>query len=146
MLKKLIKTILKKEPDRITVNVEYSEQLLMVRLAVNDQLSAWMQCVVQSETTILIGDIRHHKEGADYNKGYGTRMMEELLSYAREHHFDYVYGNLSEVDLGHKDRLQHFYQKFGFTITEYPEPQGNYYGKIELYLQKDNVSNIGGII
>ena len=134
LLKKFIKSIFKKEPDRITVNVEYTEPLLMVRLAVNDRLCAWIQCVLESETTILIGDIRHYKEGADYNKGYGTRMMEELLTYAREHQFNYVYGNLSEVDLDHKGRLHHFYQKFGFIITEYPEPQENYYGKIELYL------------
>ena len=134
MLMKFIKSIFKKEPDRTTVNVEYTEPLLMVRLGVNDRLSAWMQCLVQSETTILIGDIRHHKEDTDYNKGYGTRMMEGLLTYARENHFSYVYGNLSRVDLDHKDRLHHFYQKFGFTITEYPELQGNYYGKIELHL------------
>ena len=134
LLKNFIKSIFKKEPDRVSVNVEYTEPLLMVRLAVNDRLCAWMQCVVESETTILIGDIRHHKESADYNKGFGTRMMEALVTYTREHHFDCVYGNLSKVDLDHKDRLHHFYQKFGFIITEYPEPQGNYYGKIELHL------------
>lgn len=134
MLKNLIRAIIKREPECIDVNIECSEPLLMVRLAVNNRLCAWMKCVVQSETTILIGDVCHHNENVDFNKGYGSRMMEELLYYARELHFDYIYGNLSKVDMEHKDRLHHFYKKFGFTITEYLDSQDNLYGKIELHL------------
>ena len=125
MLRNLFKTIFKKEPHNVSVNIEDTGALLMVRLGVNDRLRAWMQCVIESDTVILIGDIRHCNEDADYNKGYGSLLMENLLAYAKEHHFTFIYGNLSEVDLGHKDRLHHFYQKFGFTITEYPELQGN---------------------
>ena len=134
MLKNLIKAIFKKEPDCININIEGSESMLMVHLFVSNRRSAWIQCVVEAEDTILIGDICHHNENVDYNKGYGSRMMEELLAYAREHNFHYIHGNLSVVDLGHKNRLHHFYQKFGFTITEYQEVKNNYYGIIELYL------------
>ena len=135
MLSKILKVLFeKKKEDHIDVKNECSEPLLMVRLFVNERLCAWMQCVIQSETTILIGDIWHHNENRDYNRGYGSLMMENLLAYAKEHNFSYIYGNLSKVDLDHKERLHHFYRKFGFAVTEYPERQGNYYGIIELHL------------
>ena len=133
MLKNFIKAIFKKEPDSMVVNIERDESRLTVRLALNDRMCADMQCVVESDTTILIGDIRHRSE-ADYGKGYGSQMMSAFLNYAAEHSFKYVHGNLATVDLDHKDRLHHFYQKFGFVITEYPEPQNTDYGKIEMRL------------
>ena len=136
MLKNLIKSFFKKEPDKVSVNIERYEQLLMVRLYVNDRSRAKIQCVIESEDTILIGDIQHSKENTDYNKGYGSRMMKALLDYAKEQHFSILCGNLSVVDLDHKERLHHFYKKFGFDIIEYPELRGNYYGKIELCLSK----------
>lgn len=134
MLKNMIKAMFKKEPDRIVVNIDRCDPSLTVRLFLNGRLGARMQCVVESDTTILIGDILHHNKSIHYNKGYGSQMMQAFLNYAGEHHFQYVYGNLSIVDLDHKDRLHHFYQKFGFTIIEYPELQAPYYGKIELHL------------
>ena len=130
----ILKNLFKRKPDQISVRIDACEPLLMVRLCVNDRQTAKMQCVVQSATDILIGDIQHHNEKADYNKGYGSMMMDKLLSYACENGFHYIWGNLSDVDLGHKDRLHHFYEKFGFAITEYAEPDGCYYGKIELRL------------
>ena len=134
MLNKLWEAHFKKRPDEIAINIERADALLMVRLAANNRLRARMQCMVEADTTILIGDIQHYNENSDYNKGYGSLMMEKLLDYAKETDFNYIYGNLSEVDLDHKERLYHFYRKHGFIITEYPEPQGNYYGKIELHL------------
>lgn len=134
MLEKIIHAIFKKEPIRIDVGIKHSESLLKVYLKVNGRQCAWIQCVIQSENSILIGDILHCNGNTDYNKGYGSRMMNELLDYAKEHNFKYVYGNLSVVDKPHKDRLHHFYRKFGFIINEYSELHSNYYGKIELDL------------
>lgn len=134
MWNKMLRKLFKTEPDRLSVNIERTGALLMVRLCVNDYRSARIQCVIESDSTILIGDILHHNEDSDYNKGYGTLMMEHLLAYAKEHGYGYIYGNLSEVDLDHKERLHHFYEKFGFKVTEYTEPQDNYYGMIEMRL------------
>ena len=134
MLKNLIAAILKTKPNHIWANIDRTDSLLMVHLTANGKRIAKMQCVIQSQDAILIGDIQHDNEKSDYNKGYGSRMMEALLEYAKEHHFRCVHGNLSQWDLDHKDRLHHFYQKFGFTIIEYPEPQDCYYGKIEIHL------------
>lgn len=81
---------------------------------------------------IFIGDIVPEPENAKnrFNKGYGSRLMEELLEYAKDNNFVGIEGNLSKEDLDHKDRLHHFYRKFGFIITEYDFPKGYYYGEI----------------
>lgn len=97
---------------------------------------AKITCIAESNSTILIGDIIH-SDSLPCNQGYGSLMMNELLKYARECGYTHLYGNLSEVDLDHKERLFHFYQKFGFEITIYPELQGNYFGRIDLELVKE---------
>ena len=58
-------------------------------------------------------------------------MMQKLIEYAKENGYSRLYGNLSDVDIGHKDRLYHFYEKFGFEITEYPKKIDCYFGMIE---------------
>ena len=115
------------------VKVEQTEALLTAKLYINNIREAWMQCVIESDSTILIGDIIHDSQ-RKYNKGYGSAMMIKLIEYAKENGYSRLYGNLSIVDLNHKDRLYHFYRKFGFTITEYDECKNNYFGRIDLIL------------
>lgn len=135
MLNKLFRKLFKKEPDKVSVNIEPSDAILTVRLSVNGVRRARIQCVIESAHTILIGDIIHDNQDADYNKGYGTLMVERLVAYARETGYSYIYGNLSKVDLDHKERLHHFYKKLGFRVTEYTEPKECYYGIIEMHLK-----------
>jgi len=116
----------------VTVHDEPGVEVFVIRLCVNDRPTARMQCYVDSDRSILIGDIRHDREKRDYNKGYGSMMMQKLIDYARENNYRYIHGNLSVVDFDHKSRLHHFYQKFGFTVTEFSIPRDCYYGKIEL--------------
>lgn len=118
----------KKNPPEI--RAEQTGSLLMIKLYVNNIREARIQCTIESDSTILIGDIIHDSE-KKYNKGYGTAMMQKLIEYAQENGYSRLYGNLSDVDIGHKDRLYHFYKKFGFEITEYAEYQNNYFGMIE---------------
>lgn len=94
---------------------------------------AMMLCTIMSEDMIFIGDIRHYSD-KDYCKGYGSLMMQELIAYAKENGYKIICGNLSKVDLDHKERLHHFYEKFGFEITETEEQNDNFYGKITLNL------------
>ena len=133
MLRKILETVFRKKPDEISVGVDRFDPLLMVYISVNNRRRAKIQCVIESNSDILIGDIQHDKD-TDYNRGYGSLMMKRLLSYASENQFSYIHGNLSEVDLDHEERLHHFYRKFGFTVNEYSELQGSYYGNIEMYL------------
>ena len=70
------------------------------------------------------------------NQGYGTMLMSELLRYAKMHKVTRISGWLSFIDLDdHPERLQHFYRKFGFTITDIVSADGNVHEKrIELHL------------
>lgn len=112
------------------VKIDQTESLLMIKLYMNNSREAWMQCVVESDSTILIGDIIHDNK-RKYNKGYGSAMMTKLIEYATENGYSRIYGNLSDVDKGHKDRLCHFYKKFGFAITKFPEKKDCYFGMVE---------------
>ena len=60
--------------------------------------------------------------------------MFPLYTVAKENGYKTIYGHLSKVDLEHKDRLYHFYKKFGFEITENEEQNSIFYGKITLNL------------
>lgn len=115
----------------IVIN-EYDYSLTIMTV-VNNKWIAKMICVLESDDTIMIGDILHNSSN-NYNNGHGTMLLNKLISYAKENNYSFIYGNLSDVDLNHKSRLHHFYKKCGFTITEYPEKQDCYYGKIELNL------------
>lgn len=70
------------------------------------------------------------------NQGYGTMLMGELLRYAKMHKVTRISGELSFIDLDdHPERLQHFYRKFGFTITDIVSADGNVFEKrLELLL------------
>ncbi|MBE6848090.1 MAG: GNAT family N-acetyltransferase [Ruminococcus sp.] len=114
-----------------SITVEPIDWLLMIKLYVNNSREAQIKCVLESDTTILIGDIEHVKE-ENFNKGYGSAMVEKLIQFAKENGYSHIYGNLSMVDLDHQERLYHFYEKFGFKITEYDDQQGNYFGRIDL--------------
>lgn len=52
------------------------------------------------------------------NMGYGTMMLEALIRYARRRRFKYIDGALIKEDYDHKERLYHFFQKFGFEIIQ----------------------------
>ena len=90
-----------------------------------------MKCTLDQESkTILIGDIYIKNDRSlepwNYtkfiNKGYGSLMMDELLKFAKENNYKKITGNISDVanntewDPHHRERLIHFYKKFGFKI------------------------------
>lgn len=50
------------------------------------------------------------------NSGEGSILMEHLINYCEATDFAYIKGFISPVDSDHFDRLQHFYEKFGFTF------------------------------
>ena len=105
-------------------------QIKLINLYLNNKRTCYIQCQINKDNTLLIGDILHdHKKY--HNKGYGTKMMEKLLEYAKTNNIQTIYGNLSLNDIDHKDRLLHFYKKFGFDVEIYDELEGNYFGKIK---------------
>ena len=62
---------------------------------------------------VFIEDIRVQ----NINTGEGSIAMEYFLKTAKSLGFIKVVGELSPVDNNHFDRLEHFYNKFGFTVT-----------------------------
>lgn len=48
-------------------------------------------------------------------------MMKELIKYSRQNEFTHINGWLSKADYNHKDKLYHFYRKFGFEIIQNEE-------------------------
>lgn len=54
----------------------------------------------------------------DNEIGNGTVAMNTLLNYAKKIDAKFIDGTLSSVDDDHVDRRNHFYEKFGFTISD----------------------------
>lgn len=50
------------------------------------------------------------------DSGEGSILMKYLIDYCKATDFAYITGFISPVDSDHFDRLQHFYEKFGFTF------------------------------
>lgn len=61
---------------------------------------------------ILIGDIQAFIE----NKGYGSIMLRNIITLAKNVSVREITGNLSSTDSDHFDKLKHFYDKFGFMV------------------------------
>lgn len=105
--KRLIKT-------KVCVN----EPVLQIYVVCNKKVLGRTACIIDEELrAIVISDI----ECKMNNRGYGSVMMEELIEYSRQNEFAHINGWLSKVDYDHKDRLYHFYQKFGFEIIQNEE-------------------------
>lgn len=62
----------------------------------------------------FIADIHIHFK--DYNKGYGSLLMEQLLQIAKKENIKVITGNISSIDWNHFERIRHFYQKYGFSV------------------------------
>ena len=77
------------------------------------------------------------------NKGYGSLIMSELIRYSKSLDVYYISGNLSSVDIGENDsdlskkknreRVYHFYSKFGFEISD----KANTKDIIKKHIRKD---------
>ena len=119
----------KKEQNNLNIITQEIENLFLIKAFVNQEMAAMIKCVIKEDRTIYIGDI-DYQSSKYYNKGYGSAMMKKLIEYAEENKYVELYGDLSVVDLDHKDRLHHFYNKFDFVITEYPERKDMFYGEI----------------
>ena len=118
---------------KFNIRTKRLENSLTIVANINVKKISSMKCVVE-EKAILIGDIEPFRNHKDFNKGYGTMMMNELLSYAKQNNINEVYGYLSDVDIDHKERLLHFYTKFGFEIKLYDVMIDCNFGEIRILI------------
>ena len=114
----------------VKVWIDTCETSIFSKLAVNGVPISRIQCDLQPDGSLLIGDILPFRRKRDYCKGYGSIMMTELLKYASQIGVHTIRGNLSLVDIGDKNRLHAFYKKHGFEVIEYNKPVGLFYGMI----------------
>lgn len=70
------------------------------------------------------------------NLGYGSLGLSLLIEWCKHEGIRRIYGDLSVHDLGHKDRLLHFYAKHGFSIHYDNIENENFWGRIELKLKR----------
>lgn len=83
------------------------------------------------ENELYIVDFKDFSNGRFVNKGIGSIMMSLLIEYAKLHHYNSIVGKLITLDRDdHKDRLHHFYNKFGFKIEEFKDNSDCFYAKI----------------
>lgn len=68
---------------KFNIRTKRLENSLTIVANINGKKISSMKCVVE-EKAILIGDIEPFRNHKDFNKGYGTMMMNELLSYAKQ--------------------------------------------------------------
>lgn len=93
--------------------VKCNPPVLIIVVSKGEKILGKMDCVIKEEINgITISDITCSKN----NKEYGSLMMKTLVEFAKDGQYDYIDGWLSKSDLDHKDRLLHFYRKFGFKI------------------------------
>lgn len=71
--------------------------------------------VLHADGSATIDDIQNSSDSV--NRGYGTLAWAFTESILSECHYHSVTGLLASVDLGHRNRQVHFYEKLGFTIT-----------------------------
>lgn len=91
-------------------------------------------CIVQNGYEVITFKTEYHKERSvleivdiqncmeDRNRGYGSLGMEVLFECGAVLGIKKYYGILSyidvydKVDRDHRNRLEHFYKKFGFSV------------------------------
>lgn len=114
----IINALFKKKMD-INLKPDDTGEVLYIKAFDREKRIATMTVLKYvSDNYLKIGDISEFSNSKYINKGIGSMMMKELLSYAESNNYQEIRGELSIVDNDHKDRLHHFYQKFGFEITE----------------------------
>ncbi len=62
-----------------------------------------------------LDDIRVQAEAE--NRGVGSVLLEEVIETCRTRGHSGIEGRLGRRDSGHFDKLKHFYEKHGFTVT-----------------------------
>ena len=75
-------------------------------------------------TTISLEDI----EMADsfINQGLGSMLLNALLDIAKKRNISRITGEIARVDIGHIERLVHFYEKYNFEVILCSDPTDGY--------------------
>jgi GNAT superfamily N-acetyltransferase len=64
------------------------------------------------------------------NRGVGTLLLRCLEAWCRDRGFRETWGELSNIDSDHLDKLRHLYTKNGYTFSLFSAPRGIFIGEI----------------
>ena len=96
-------------------------------------MASYVSCYGE-EPYIKIDDIL----ADDENVGNGSILMRYFIEYCKTTDAKYICGQLSSVDKGHFDCLEHFYKKHGFSVVFTPERSS---GSIKYILAEDTTES-----
>ncbi len=78
------------------------------------------------------------------NRGLGSMLVQRAIEECKRRGHKGMDGDLSGVDADHFDKLKHFYEKLGFTVTffdrDHPDRRGWRVGKIEIIFGETNTT------
>lgn len=80
------------------------------------------------EEIAYLGDIDIQKRYISI--GVGSQLIKVFEEKCYQRNIKEIKGDLSNVDLDHKERLVHFYEKHNYQIIYGNEEKTNYWGKI----------------
>ena len=60
------------------------------------------------------------------NKGLGSMLLNALLDIAKKRNINRITGEIARVDIGHIERLVHFYEKHNFEVILCSNPADRY--------------------
>jgi len=117
-------TILEIDPDRewfvfladhkIEDFREFGGPMLILFQKQRSSSIARMRLVIDpKKLELFIGDFVSDIE----NKGYGTILLRNVIKLAKMIGLRRLTGNLSSVDSGHFEKLNHLYSKYGFVVN-----------------------------
>ena len=84
---------------------------------INEKHGLCTRCILKPKdaTTVEICDFEtRHMECR--GKGYGSKLLEYVINYAKNEGFTNIIGGISHRD--EHERLKKWYAKYGFTVTE----------------------------
>lgn len=112
--------------NEIRIEESSVESCLFLRAIKGNKLLGRLNALFEPDNKALLADIDNKN---CINRGVGSKLIERFEELCKEKGVTEIYGNLANVDIGHKDRLIHFYKKHGYTIFE-ENDQSGYWGKI----------------
>ncbi len=75
------------------------------------------------------------------NRGVGSMLVARAIEECKRRGHKGMEGDLSSVDSDHFDKLKHFYEKLGFTVTffdrNHPDRRGWKVGRIEMMFDEE---------
>jgi hypothetical protein len=102
----------------------------------NQTTARWADIEIGADSEFILGSVPN----PDYpfrmlrGKGIGSKTVQCMLTYLRNHGIEKIYGEISEVD--NFENASNFWKKSGFKVTRYAKPKGLSVAKVTKNLKR----------